>query len=144
LHDVDSGEEDFDMRNRLTKLIGGAAVAMTMGLGALVAAPAPASAYTSIGIHMGWSGGYGFHNRHWNQYQPYYRAHVRPRHHPHWRGYRGGYYPVQAYRHNCRPIYRDYFRHGRVTRMGATQCIDRWGRPYIVRGSEFRIRHGHW
>jgi len=130
------------MRNSLAKFIGGAAIALTMGTGALVAAPPAASA--DVGIYMGWSGGYGFHNRHWNHYEPRYRAYVRPRHDPYWRGYRGGYYPAYAYRQNCRPIYRDYYSYGRVTRMGATQCIDRWGRPYIVRGSEFRIGRGHW
>jgi len=130
------------MQTSLAKIAGSAAIALTLGFGALSVTPTPASA--DVGVYLGWSNGYGFRDRHWHNYEPHYRAHVRPRGGAYWNGYRGGYYPTSAYRSNCRPIYRDYYRNGRVVRMGATQCVNRWGRPYIVRGSEFRIGRGHW
>ena len=130
------------MRSEIAKIVGSAAIALTLGVGALSVAPAPASA--DVAVSLGWSSGYGFRDRHWGTYEPRYSSYVHPRANRYWRGYRGGFYPTSVYRGNCRPIYRDYYRYGRMTRMGATQCYDRWGRPYIVRGSEFRIGRGHW
>jgi hypothetical protein len=130
------------MRRVLAKFLGCVAISLLLGVGALSLTPSPASA--DLGISFGWSGGYGFSDRYWDYYRPHYKAYVRPYGDPYWRGYRGGHYPTNVYRSNCRPIFRDQYRYGRVTRLGATQCIDPWGRPYIVRGSEFRIDRGHW
>ena len=130
------------MRSAIANIVGSAAIALTLGVGALSVAPAPAAA--DVAVSLGWSSGYGFRDRYWRNYEPRYRSYVYSRNTPYWRGYRSGFYPTSVYRNNCRPIYRDYYRYGRVNRVGATQCYDRFGRPYIVQGSEFSIGRGRW
>lgn len=136
-------------RKLAARVIMTAALGLGTGLGVLGLGASPAHADRGIVIIQGWTDGYGFPYRHWDRYERHYRPYLLPRHDPYWGErqrfryrYMDGYHAGYPFRAACRPVYRNFHGRGQIIRRGATQCFDRWGRPYIVRGSEFVIRQG--
>jgi len=72
-------------------------------------------------------------------------GHHRDRHHSrhgghHRRGHSSSHSGYHRER-GCHRVSRHGYYHGREARIGGTQCYDRYGNPYIVRGSRYVIEY---